>query len=179
MSDQPGDELVEILGPDGSVTSIASREEMRRCNLWHRSTYVAVVRQDLRLVVHQRAPWKDVAANAWDLFFGGVCGVEEPWELSATRELAEEAGLVISSAAVLESLGSFRFENDQTRVHGRVYLVRSEDPVTCPDGEVVAVEEVPLSEIANWCALHEVCSDSLSMGLPLVLDHLGSDLKRL
>ena len=55
--------------------------------------YVVVLRPGDRVVVHQRAAWKDVAPSAWDLAFGGVCGVGEGWLESATRELAEEAGL--------------------------------------------------------------------------------------
>ncbi len=31
----------------------------------------------IEVVVHQRAPWKDVAPSLWDLAFGGVCDVGE------------------------------------------------------------------------------------------------------
>ena len=71
------DELVEVIGPDGVVERVVTRAEMRAQNLRHRNIAVFVQRSDGRLVVHQRADWKDVYPSLWDIAFGGVPGVGE------------------------------------------------------------------------------------------------------
>ena len=72
------DEPVEIIDERGTVIAVVRRAEMRAGNLRHRNIAVFVQRGDGRLVVHQRADWKDVYPSAWDIAFGGVPGVGEP-----------------------------------------------------------------------------------------------------
>ncbi|MDH4076132.1 MAG: NUDIX domain-containing protein, partial [Acidimicrobiia bacterium] len=105
----PGEELVEVVDEAGSVVRVATRTDVRAGNLRHRCTYIAVVDGDGRLVVHQRADWKDVYPGYWDLCFGGVCGVGEEWAESAARELAEEAGI---AGAALRLLGPVAYDAD-------------------------------------------------------------------
>ena len=109
----PGDELVEVVDEQGRVTAVVTRREIREGTLRHRATYVVVVDSADRVIVHQRAPWKDVYPLYWDLAFGGVCGVGESWERSATRELAEEAGI---TGAELQDLGPASYEEDDGRI---------------------------------------------------------------
>ena len=70
----PADELVEVIGADGTVERVVTRAEMRAQNLRHRNIAVVVQRSDGRLVAHQRADWKDLYPSMWDLAFGGVPG---------------------------------------------------------------------------------------------------------
>jgi 8-oxo-dGTP pyrophosphatase MutT (NUDIX family) len=115
--------------------------------------------------VHQRAEWKDVYPSYWDVCFGGVCGVGEDWEEAAARELAEEAGV---RGVALQELGPVHYDELDGRILGRAYLARYDGPVTCPDGEVVAVERVPLGAVAEWLATRQVCPDSLALIVPLL-----------
>ena len=101
--------------------------------------------------------------------FGGVCGVGEDWLASARRELAEEAGLV---DVELTDLGTVRYEEGESPVIGGVYVVVDDRPITCDDGEVVEVAEIPLDRIERWVAERNVCPDSELLALPLVIDHL-------
>jgi 8-oxo-dGTP pyrophosphatase MutT (NUDIX family) len=152
-------ELVEVVDEQGVVLDVVARAEMRRRRLRHRCTYVIVVDLGERLVVHQRAAWKDVWPLRWDVAFGGVVAVGEDWGAAAQRELAEEAGV----AAGLQALGGGTFDDDDVSVLGRVYLARHDGPFTFPDGEVVASDRVPLDEVEAWIASHEVCPDSLHL----------------
>ncbi len=168
---QPAGELVEVLDEAGAVIRVTTRAEIRAGNLRHRCTYIAVVDGEGRLVVHQRAGWKDVYPGYWDLCFGGVCGVGEEWEASAARELAEEAGIV---GAVLRPLGAVAYDADDGHIVGRAYLARWSGPVTCPDGEVVAVDRIGLADLGRWLASRPVCPDSAAEVAPL-LAALGPD----
>jgi 8-oxo-dGTP pyrophosphatase MutT (NUDIX family) len=156
---------VEVLDEAGAVVRVATRAEVRAGNLRHRCTYIAVVDGEGQLVVHQRADWKDVHPGYWDLCFGGVCGVGEAWEESAARELAEEAGITVAG---LQLLGPVAYDADDGHIVGRAYLARWSGPVTCPDGEVVAVDRIPLVGLGPWLTGRPVCPDSAAVVAPLL-----------
>lgn len=166
-SGDPAAEPVDHVDEHDRVLEVVSRARMRRERLRHRAVFVVVVDGDDAVVVHRRAAWKDVWPSAWDICFGGVVAAGEEWEAAARRELAEEAGL---HDVVLEPLGEpFRFEDDRVALLGRAYLVRTDRPVRPADGEVVAVERVPRSDLAAWSAGRELCPDSRSAILPLLV----------
>ena len=166
---------------------------MRRETLRHRCTYVAVlvglphivgtaagpgaaggprsaprsgVDAETLLVVHQRADWKDTYPSYWDVAFGGVCGVGERWLPSAERELAEEAGI---TGAPLVDLGSGRYEQQDNRVVGRIFLAAWPHEPVLADGEVVAVDRVPLGRLAEWSLTVPLCPDSAALVIPRLL----------
>ncbi|MFN0027997.1 MAG: NUDIX hydrolase [Acidimicrobiales bacterium] len=161
-----GTELVDWVDEHDQVIGVVTRERMRREGLLHRAVYVVVFDAAGRVVVHQRAPWKDVWPGVWDVAFGGVLAAGEDYALAARRELAEEAGL---TAVVLTPLGSpVRYRGHGVDLHGRVFWTRSGEPIRPVDGEVVALDTVGVTELAGWAAAHELCPDSRNCVLPLV-----------
>lgn len=156
------DELVEVVDLDGRVVEIVTRAEMRRRNLAHRATYVMVFAARGDLLAHQRASWKDIWPSRWDLAFGGVCAVGEPWAEAASRELAEETGVT----APLRELSAVVFESDETRVVGRLYETTHDGPFEFADGEVVDHCWVPLDQLEAWVATHPLCDDTRAVVLP-------------
>jgi 8-oxo-dGTP pyrophosphatase MutT (NUDIX family) len=154
-SGAPGDELVDHLDDDGQVLGSVTRRVMRRANLLHRAVFI-VVTDGSRVLVHQRAPWKDVWPSYWDLALGGVVGAGEDWDAAAARELVEEAGVTVP----LEPLGETRFEDGRVREIARVYRAASAGPFTFPDGEVVDSAWVDLAALDDWMQGRSVCPDS-------------------
>lgn len=185
----PGDELVDWLAEDGSVIEVVTRRRMRAENLRHRCTYVVVVvggpgrfagvaeagpgsgllSGDDEVVIHLRADWKDTAPSHWDLAFGGVCGAGEPWEASARRELAEEAGIDLGPDHGLVDLGPVRYDERGAAIVGRVYLASWPDRPVSTDGEAVAFDRIPLSELDRWLGTVPVCPDSAAVVIPALL----------
>lgn len=149
-------QLVEHVDAEGNVLAIVTRAEMRARSLRHRSVYIAVLDQYDRLLVHKRAPWKDVFPGAWDLAFGGVCDVGESWADSAVRELREEAGV----SGDLTDHGPVQFEAPGVALVGHLYTCRHEGPFSFDDGEVTDVRWVPLAELASFVAANVVPPDS-------------------
>lgn len=162
------DELVEHLAEDGTVLEVVPRAVIRAGALLHRSVFVAVTTSDGCLVVHRRAAWKDLWPDRWDVAFGGVVGAGESWDEAATRELAEEAGVVAEPGA-FDLLGEGRFDSAEVRELGRVYRVVHDGPFTCPDGEVAEVCLVPLADLTDWLAGRELTPDSEALVLPHLL----------
>lgn len=157
-----GAELVEELDEEGRVVGVVSRSEMRARNLWHRNVIVMVRRSSGALVVHQRADWKDVFPSMWDVAFSGVPAVGESWPEAAARELAEEAGLAVAPGD-LADLGPRVCDIGDIRWHGRVFEVTDDRQLTPADGEVVALDEVPMPDLPAWIAKTPVCPDSIEL----------------
>jgi 8-oxo-dGTP pyrophosphatase MutT (NUDIX family) len=165
-------EPVEIVDPDGEPVGVTTRGTIRATNARHRATYIVVTAPhgtafDDMVLVHQRAAWKDIWPSRWDIAFGGICNVGEPWIAAAVRELAEEAGVAVDPEALI-ALGPVRFESSETRVVGQVYRVAHAGPFTFPDGEVEAFAWVPLDALATFASTHALCADSEAVVLPLV-----------
>lgn len=164
----PGTELVEQLDEEGRVVGVVSRPEMRARNLWHRNVIVMVRRSSGALVVHQRADWKDVFPSMWDVAFSGVPAVGESWPEAAARELAEEAGLTVAPGD-LADLGPRVCDIGDIRWHGRVFKVTDDRELAPADGEVVALDEVPVSDLPTWITKTPVCPDSVELVKDLFL----------
>jgi len=168
-ADAAGVERVEIVDEEGTVERIVTRAEMRAGRLRHRCTYVVVLDAADRLVIHQRAAWKDVWPSRWDLAFGGVAGVGESWLDAARRELAEEAGV----QAVLRQAGGGPYDDADVSVAGRVFIARHDGPFTVPDGEVEAVERIALATLDALLLEREWCPDSVALVGPALRPLLG------
>jgi 8-oxo-dGTP pyrophosphatase MutT (NUDIX family) len=119
------------------------------------------------LVVHRRADWKDVWPGLWDVCFGGVVRAGESWAAAAVRELAEEVGVRVAEGALVGLGGGSYADGDVAEV-SEVFLARHDGPFRPADGEVVALDLVPLADLPEWLSCHEVLPDSASVVVPLV-----------
>jgi 8-oxo-dGTP pyrophosphatase MutT (NUDIX family) len=162
------EELVEEVDEQGNVLRVVTRAVMRAERLRHRCVYLLVV-HDGRLLVHQRAPHKDVWPGRWDVAAGGVAGAGEPWRRAAQRELAEELGV----SAPLEEVGGGAWGDGEVKVLGRVYAVDHPGPFAFDDGEVVAARFVDAAGLDELLASEPTCPDSVGLALPFVRDRLA------
>ncbi len=169
-----GEEPVEEIDGTGSVLRIVTRAEMRSNNLLHRMVAVAVIRTNGRVVVHQRAPWKDVHPSKWDVAFGGVPAVGESSESAAIRELAEEAGLALDPTQLVD-LGEASSEDSHTRWRGRFFTTIDDAELHPADGEVVDWKEVAPQDLAAWAAGTPLPDDTTKVVLPIVLRFLARE----
>jgi 8-oxo-dGTP pyrophosphatase MutT (NUDIX family) len=155
------DELVEEVDEQGDVLRVVTRAEMRAQRLRHRCVYLLVI-DDGRLLVHRRAPHKDVWPSRWDVAAGGVVGAGEAWLDAARRELAEELGIDAEPVEV----GRGTWASDDVQVLGHVYVVEHTGPFHFDDGEVVEARFVGAAELDALLASHDTCPDSVELALP-------------
>lgn len=163
-----GDELVEEVDRDGEVLRVVTRAEMRAGRLRHRTTFIAVLDDHGRLLVHRRSPDKDVWPSRWDIAAGGVAAVGEAWEDGARRELAEELGV----DAPVEQLSTGAYDDEDVKTVAAVFLARYTGEVTFADGEVVEARWVDGDELDDLLGRFEFCPDSISLVLPEVTERL-------
>jgi 8-oxo-dGTP pyrophosphatase MutT (NUDIX family) len=161
------DELVEYVDEAGNVLAVVTRERMRSERLRHRCVYLLVV-HDGHLLVHRRAPDKDIWPGRWDVAAGGVVAAGETWDAAARRELTEELG--VDAAPVLAGGGSW--EGDEASVVGQVFVVDHAGPFTFADGEVVEARFVDRAGLEALLDRELFCPDSVQVALGFVRDRL-------
>ncbi len=162
MPPPSANEEVDIIDEGGNVIAVVTRAQMRAQNPLHRSVFIVVRNDADELLVHKRADWKDVWPSYWDIAVGGVVATGEAWEIAAARELHEEIGI----SGELQYLGEQLYEDEHVAELARVYATFSSGPFALSDEEIVELQWVPMSELRQWVAAHDVCPDSLALVLP-------------
>jgi 8-oxo-dGTP pyrophosphatase MutT (NUDIX family) len=132
----PGLEIVCIVDERNNVVGEAPRREMRRQRLRHRATYVLVFNPRGELHVQERTATKDVYPGLLDPATGGVVLAGESYEEGAARELGEELGI---RGVPLTVHGDFYFQDEGSRVWGRVFSCVHDGDIVLQPEEVAAV----------------------------------------
>ena len=154
-------ELICMVTPENRVLpSGGRRARMRRQNLWHRATYVAIRHEpehleqhgnhpsDVFLLVQKRSNRKDYCPGRFDATPGGVVAFGESYIQNAKREIEEEMGIKLDDS--LERLFTFSFEDDRVRVWGEFfeYTYRGALKDLCiQTQEVESIERMSLQDI--------------------------------
>lgn len=140
-----GDELIDWVDEHDRVIGQVSRARMRAENLMHRCIAVMCLDPLGRVYVHRRTETKDVYPGLHDAFVGGVVGAGESYDAAATRELAEELGIV---GPIPEPLFHHVYEDAFSRSQTRVYRVVWDGPITHQPSEVAWGGFRSLAEVA-------------------------------
>lgn len=155
MPDDSVTELLDVLADDGTVVGTATRREVHREGLWHRTFHALVVRPDLpaRVVLQRRAATSFFAGRLDLTASGHLAAGEQPAD--GVRELEEEVGLTVR-AADLEPVGVHRIIDHRHGLTNReqvhVFFVRSELPLERfePDpAEVSSLVEVEVEALLS------------------------------
>jgi isopentenyldiphosphate isomerase len=168
MSASPADEMVCLVDRDGQVVGAERRAVVRRDNLLHAATAVLVRSPAGEIYVHRRSDTKDWAPGHHDAAAGGVMQYGERADDSASRELAEELGVV---GVPLDSLGLSLYEDETTRCLEHVFEVTWHGPLVHQEAEVVW---------GAWMTLPQLADRLDDRGWPFVPDtrHLLATLAR-
>lgn len=154
----PG-EVVDVVDDDDRVVARATRAEVRRHNLIHRSVYLLVFNTRGELFVHQRTMDKDVYPGHHDVAIGGMVQAGEDYATAAAREGSEELGV---SDLTLEPLFALRFRQATNRVNGMVYRVVHDGPFVLDPEEIVGGEFLALAGVELRRRTLPFCPDGLA-----------------
>ena len=87
------DEIYAVVDKEDRVVGKATREEIHRKGLLHRSVHIFVFNRAGQLYIQKRAITKDMHPGLWDSSASGHVDFGESYETAAARELEEELGL--------------------------------------------------------------------------------------
>ncbi len=148
------EEIVALYDAAGRPCGSAPRSEMRRHNLRHAATTVAVVNSAGLIYVHRRTDTKDVFPGMHDFACGGVLGAGEEPYAAALRELDEELGIV---GVPLRDLGEADYADAHTDYRSYRYEVTWDGPIRWQPEEVAWGDWRPPEEVLarldepGWC----------------------------
>jgi len=154
----PVEEQVAVVDEDGRVVGSAPRSVMRRDNLRHLVVAVLVRDPAGRVYVHRRTDTKDVFPGMHDCFAAGCVQAGEEPDLAASREVAEELGVV---GVPLTRLFTVPYADASTRHVAHVYAVTWDGPVTHQESEVAW---------GGWLTLDELRAHLADPSWPFVPD---------
>ncbi|WP_167475745.1 NUDIX hydrolase [Nocardia arthritidis] len=132
MPAQPHSERIAVYDSAGRVIGAADRATVYRDGLWHASAGVLVRSGDgERIYVHRRTETKMVFAGMHDCLAGGVVDPGEDPADTATRELAEELGIVAETPPLPLASASWDGEwlGKPMRCHLFAYELRYDGPI--------------------------------------------------
>jgi isopentenyldiphosphate isomerase len=158
-SGSPQDEIVDVVDEADRVIGRATRRDVRRHNLRHRSVYVLVFNTRGELFVHERTPNKDVYPGYRDVAIGGVLRAGEDYAAAAVRECGEELGI---EGIVPELLFSMRYQDAANSVNGNVYRAVHNGPFRLDPTEIVSGGFVPIESIPALAQTVSFCPDGLA-----------------
>jgi len=152
------DERVDVVDEADQVVGQASRADVRRDNLRHRSVYIFVFNPEGQLLVHRRTTTKDVFPDHWDLAIGGVLQAGEAYDAAARRELAEEVGI---AAVPLRRLFPFRYDDEHNHVVGMLFSCVWDGVLRLQADEIATAEWLDLDAVFERVQREPFCPDSI------------------
>lgn len=155
-------ELIDILDEDGKLTGqVATREEVHKKGLWHRSIIVAIVNKENQVLIQQRALTKEKNAGMWDISVAGHIAAGQDSLSAAAREINEEVSVDLGTKVDVKEfryMTSFRskIKYSEVFIENQFYdffILRREkmrpENITFQKSEVNAIKFISLSELTQ------------------------------
>lgn len=137
------DEIILEVDDRNRPIAATPRSKLRQQALWHRSSYVFLRNSSGRWAISLRTLNKDYCPGLLDLAAGGVVAYGEDNHENAQRELLEELGLFVP----LWPVGSFRYQDGNSRVFGHVWMAISDEQPRLQASEVADLYWLSSAEI--------------------------------
>ena len=138
-------ELIGVYDENDNYIKGYPRIEVRSKNLIHRATDIMVLNEKNEILVQTRSKTKEYCPGFLDAVFGGMVSDKEDVDISAERELGEEAGLDISKLKnKLIKHGKFFYQDQHTSTFEYLYYIfitpEEEKLISFRDHEVSSVK---------------------------------------
>lgn len=159
-------ELLDVMGEDGSVLGRIERATMRPLGLATRAVHLTAYAPDGRMWVARRALHKNTDPGMWDTLVGGLIAAGESPALALERESEEEAGLTPSQLRDAQPVGEFLVTRRVPEGYQQEHVLVTDcvlPPDCMPrnrDGEVEEIRLAPIDEVLAGIADREYTAEA-------------------
>ncbi len=147
LTAQRQDEIFDVVNDRDEVTGQATRREVHKQKLRHRSIHAIVFGSDGRVFLQKRSMLKDSSPGRWDASCSGHLNSGEDYDTAVVRELEEEIGLTVSEASGLERLFKLEAGVETGWEFVWIYRLKSDGPFVLHPAEI---------ERGDWFTTEEV-----------------------
>ena len=127
------------------VIGKATRSEIHKKKLLHRSAHILVFNSNNQLFLQKRSMSKDESPGLWDTSSAGHVNSGESYEVSAYRELWEELGI----KTVLTPLAKIDACNETYHEHVQVYICKTDASIKINQEEISEGKYFNFPELIN------------------------------
>lgn len=149
---QRDDELFDVVNDRDEVTGRATRRDVHRGRMLHRSVHALAFGDGGRVFLQKRSMFKDTSPGCWDSSCSGHLDSGEAYDVAVVRELSEEIGLVVGPEHGLKPLFKLDACADTGWEFVWVYRLRSEGPFVLHPAEVERGEWFATSDVTRGIA---------------------------
>ena len=127
------------------VIGKATRSEIHKNNLLHRSAHILVFNFNNQLFLQKRSILKDESPGLWDISSAGHVNSGESYEVSAYRELLEELRIktVLTPLAKIDSCNETHYE------HVQLYICKTDTNIKINQEEISEGKYFDFHELIN------------------------------
>ena len=154
------------------VIGTATRSEIHKKNLLHRSTHILVFNSNNHLFLQKRSLSKDESPGLWDISSAGHVNSGESYGASAYRELWEELGI----KSVLTPLAKIDPCKETCYEHVRVYICKTDAIIKINHEEISEGKFFIFPELIN--EIHEN-SENYTSTLKLILRNYTGNIQKI
>lgn len=164
-------ELFDVVNANDEVIGQATRGEVHRRNLMHRSVHIFVFNSDGQLYLQKRSQTKDKHPGCYDSSASGHQDAGEDADTSACRELREELGL--EADASLTRLFKISACAETGWEHVTFYTLQTDAP---PQPNPREIESGRFFTLAEVLQMTETDTQQFSPGFLRVLQKFGEQM---
>ncbi|MFK8077511.1 MAG: NUDIX domain-containing protein [Granulosicoccus sp.] len=146
-------EWLDVVDENDEVVGRATRDEVHRDNLLHRSAHILLLNSKNQIFVQLRSLLKDNSPGLWDTSAAGHVDSGESYLQCAIRELAEELGVELAPDDLVP-VGRLPPERSNGFEFTQIYTAHSDQPLTLQAEEVDDGRWVSVDELDRW-----ICKD--------------------
>lgn len=152
LTAQRDDEIFDVVNDRDEVTGQATRKDVHKQKLRHRSVHALAFGADGRVFLQKRSMLKDSSPGKWDASCSGHLNSGEDYETAVVRELGEEIGLTVVPASGLTPLFKLEASADTGWEFVWVYRLKSDGPFVLHPAEIERGEWFTTDEVTRGMA---------------------------
>ena len=126
------EEMIDVLDEEDKFVRKASRGDVRKNALLHKTIHVVILNEKGKFFVQKRAANKDIWPRFYEVGVGETVIANEDYDEAAERGLREEIGINAKPQLLFET----KFRSEENNANIRVYKCVIKEGVTFVDKEV-------------------------------------------